>query len=291
LVTPELRDKDAAGAAVLLAEAAAMQRARGLTLVDYLDDIYLRYGYYANVLVSMVMAGAEGVRDIDKIQTVLRQSPPERIADWKVVETVDHQDQDGVHGPILSETDRAARNVLVFKLENGARVIIRPSGTEPKNKTYIEVPSAPLGAGTDRQTLSRKKTEVAAVAQRIADDFTRQMLNVIGVELPPYALRISGLVPLEKRIAFARDFVPALESRVYALCRGQASQEELSKWIDSSLRSYGEDARGLVAAAIHAYVESERSNVAPIDYDQRRERFECLGKLAEFFPTPREAEL
>ena len=74
LVTPEIRDKDAAGAALLLAELAALQRHQGETLLDYLDDIYMRYGYYANLGTSMVMTGAEGTVQIQAIQQGLREA-------------------------------------------------------------------------------------------------------------------------------------------------------------------------------------------------------------------------
>src|SRR5204862_3092339 len=63
LVTPEIRDKDAAGAALLLAELAALQRARGGTLLDYLDDLYMRYGNFANLGTSIGMDGAEGTAE------------------------------------------------------------------------------------------------------------------------------------------------------------------------------------------------------------------------------------
>jgi phosphoglucomutase len=80
LVTPEIRDKDAAGAALLLAELAALQRTKGGTLLDYLDDLYMRYGYYANLGTSMVMTGAEGTVQIQAIQQGLRQQPLRSLA-------------------------------------------------------------------------------------------------------------------------------------------------------------------------------------------------------------------
>ena len=97
--------------------------------------------------------------------------------------------------------------MISFRLDNGARAIIRPSGTEPKNKIYIEVPSTPLGPSSSREALAQQKAQTNAVAQQIADDFTRQMLAIIGVHLPDYALRVSGLVPLDKRIEFAEQFM------------------------------------------------------------------------------------
>jgi hypothetical protein len=241
-----------------LGELAALQRQQGETLLDYLDAIYGRYGYYANLGTSMVMTGAEGTVQIQAIQQGLRQQPPTAIADWAVTQRVDHWDEAGVHGRFVSETDRASRNTLVFRLANGARVIVRPSGTEPKNKVYIEVPAAPLGQQAGREALARCKAETDAVAQRIADDFTRQMLALINVRLPDYALRISGLVPLDKRLDFVERFMPGLEERAMALCQEHLTQEDLSRWIDTQLASYGKDARGLVRNAVTTYVRTER---------------------------------
>ncbi|MGQ4809342.1 Phosphoglucosamine mutase [Candidatus Entotheonellaceae bacterium PAL068K] len=258
LVTSAIRDKDAAGAAILLAELASLQHQQGATLVAYLDDIYRRYGYSANRLSSMVMTGAEGLANMGKIQQTLRQQPPKRVADWAVTQIVDHWDETGIHGDILSNTDRVSRNILVFRLDNGARVIIRPSGTEPKNKIYIEVPAAPLGHQASREALARSKTETDAIAQRIADDFTRQMLAIIDVHLPEYALRLSGLLPLDRRLDFVEHFMPDLEEQVQTWCAGRVTQADVSQWIDTRLASYGKDARGLVRDAFTVYVRNER---------------------------------
>lgn len=286
LVTSAVRDKDAAGAAILLAELAALQRQQGMTLLDYLDDIYKRYGYYANLLTSMVMTGAEGVDNIQKIQRVLRQKSPEHVADWSVTDMVNHWDEAGTHGAFLSETDRASRNVLVFRLANGAHVIIRPSGTEPKNKIYIEVPSAPLGPQADRDALAHQKAETDAIARRIADDFTRQMLAIIDVHLPDYALRVSGLVPLDKRIDFVETFIPGLESRVSAWRQSTATQGEVSRWIDAHLASYGKDARGLVRDAMTAYLQAERHKGEHGEQAGMQERLQYLKAMETVFFAP-----
>jgi phosphoglucomutase/phosphomannomutase len=290
LVTSEIRDKDAAGAALLLAELAALQRQQNATLCDYLDDIYRRYGYYANLLTSMVMTGAEGLANIQKIQDVLRQQPPQRVADWRVTEVVDHWDEAGLHGAFLSETDRASRNVLAYRLENGARVMIRPSGTEPKNKVYIEVPSVPLGAAATQEALTRQKAETNAIAQQLADDFTRQMLAIIDVHLPTYALRVSGLVALDKRIEFVERFIPGLEERIRSQVYDGTTQEEVSQWIDVQLASYGKDARGLVFDAMEAYLEAESHKVeqnGPVGPAWKDERLKELAAMeAAFFFSP-----
>lgn len=259
LVTPDIRDKDAAGAALLLAELAALQRQQDATLLEYLEAIYQRYGYYANLGTSMVMTGAEGTAHIQAIQEGFRQQPPTSFAGLAVTACVDHWDQSGRHGPFLSETDRASRNVLAFRLENGARVLVRPSGTEPKNKVYIEVPAEPVGLQASRETLRRSQAEADALAQRIADDVTRQMLACIHVELPDYALRISGLVALDKRQDFVQRFMPGLQAQAAQMCTGNTDQASVSRWIDAHLASYGKDARGLVRGAMRLYLDTERA--------------------------------
>lgn len=282
LVTPDVRDKDAAGAALLLSELAAWQRRQGRVLLDYLDDIYKRYGYFANLGASMVMTGAEGAGRIQHIQDALRHHPPAEVAGWEVTRVVDHWDEAGVHGPLLSETDRAARNVLVYQLANGARVVIRPSGTEPKNKLYLEVPTSPLGIEAGDDELMRSKTATNALAQRLADDFTRRMLATIGVELPDYALRISALVPLDKRLDFVERFMPGLEERALACVQGQGTPETVSRWIDERLVSYGKDARGLVGEAVEAYLHAERQQIEGVtgaDVLRRQQRLDAMESI------------
>ena len=286
LVTPDIRDKDAAGAAILLAELAALQRQKGATLVEYLETIYRQYGYYANLLTSMVMTGAEGLANIEKIQHTLRQHPPDTVAGWAVVKRLDHWDEKGPHGPIKSATDRASRNVLSFLLENGARVIIRPSGTEPKNKIYIEVPAPPLGLQATDEALARSKAETDAIAQQIADDFTRQMLAIIGVHLPEYALRLSGLLPLDKRLDFVEQFIPGLETQVHTWNAGGTTRDAISQWVDAHLAAYGKDARGLVRDAIAAYVQTERQQLGRVETAEAATRRQCLQAMeALFFAT------
>lgn len=260
LVTPDMRDKDAAGAALLLAELAALQRQQGRVLLDYLDDIYRRHGYFANLGTSMVMSGAEGADRIQHIQQTLRGAPPAELGGWEVTQAVDHWNETGVHGPLLSDTDRAARNVLAYRLANGARVIVRPSGTEPKNKVYVEVPARPLGLEAGDDELAGNKAVTDALAQRLIDDFVRRMLATIGVELPDYALRISDLVPLDRRLDFVERFVPDFEEWAVACTQGPGGLESPSDWIDERLATYGKDARRLVGDAMAAYLKSERLN-------------------------------
>ncbi len=286
LVTPGLRDKDAAGAALLLAELAAWQRQQGRVLLDYLDGIYKRHGYFANLGTSMVMSGAEGTSRIQHIQDALRRNPPAEIAGWEVTRAVDHWNERGVHGPLLSETDRAARNVLAYRLANGARAIIRPSGTEPKNKLYLEVPAPPLGIEAGDDALTRSKAATDALAQRLADAFTRQMLATIGVDLPDYALRISALVSLDKRLDFVERLVPDFEERALACSQGQGMPETVSRWLDDQLASYGKDARGLVGDAVAAYLQGARHQAEGMTSDEALRRRQCLDVMETIFFGP-----
>jgi phosphoglucomutase len=256
LVTPEIRDKDAAGAAVLLAELGSEVAQRGSTLGEYLDRIFLELGYFANRLTSTVMTGASGLANIRKIQAALREAPPAELAGLKVVEAIDHLDESGPLGPLVSQTDAASRDVLVFRLEGGARAILRPSGTEPKNKAYVEVPLPPLGVAAGAEALDRQKQEGDRRTLEIADALTQHMLRVIGVDLPRYALRVSGLVSLDKRVDFARRFVPALVARA----QENPGAGALGEWIDRELASYGKDARGLTADAMRAFLAERRAD-------------------------------
>jgi phosphoglucomutase/phosphomannomutase len=255
LVTPEIRDKDAAGAAILLAELASELAGQGRTLVDYLDAIYLELGYFANRLTSTVMTGAMGLANIRRIQAALRERPPAELAGLRVTSAIDRLDESGPLGPLVSRTDAASRDVLVFRLEGGARAILRPSGTEPKNKSYVEVPLPPLGVGAGAAALARQREEGDRRTLEIADALSLSMLRVIGVDLPRFALRVSGLVSLDKRIDFAHRFVPALVERA----RAHPAPDGLRAWIDGELESYGKDARGLTADAVRAFVAEERT--------------------------------
>jgi len=274
LVTPEIRDKDAAGGAVVLAELAARLRAEGRTVVEYLDDVYRRFGYSATGLRSTVMTGAEGVEAIERIQRGLRAEPPAELGGLAVERVTDHWDEDGVFGPIRSETDRSSRNVLVFSLAEGARIILRPSGTEPKNKSYVEVPTPPLGEGASDAELAAVRERADARAVAIADDLALYMLGLIGVELPRFALRISGLVDFAKRVDFVESFLPAFEARA-----AEGGGAALSAWIDERLAAYGKDAKGLVADALREYVDGELA--APGLDAGRRSALETMRRAFE----------
>ena len=135
------------------------------TIFDYLDGIYRRFGYYRNLTLPVALDGVDGARHLAGRLSQLRRSQPEEIDGRAVTSFVDFADESGPLGPIVSSTDRAARNLLVFELGPDTVVRLRPSGTEPKCKVYIEMRSTPSDAG-DRD-LDQIRSEVNAAAERL----------------------------------------------------------------------------------------------------------------------------
>jgi len=181
LVTPSIRDKDAAGAALLMAELALEQKRQGHTILDYLEALYRQFGYFRNEGVSVVLSGILGKKKMAGMLDALRATPPREIGGLAVTAFEDLRDERGHLGPIKGATDFASRNVLVFHLGERARIALRPSGTEPKAKTYIETCSAPCPAGASAAAWQRTCREVDELANRLAGDFFQQALAGVGM--------------------------------------------------------------------------------------------------------------
>lgn len=169
LVTDRIRDKDAAGGAVWLAVLGAELALEGRTLIDQLDALWTQHGYVKNDQVSLKYGGATGPSRLAALLDGLRASPPRAIGERGVVSAVDHRDPAGRFGPVSSGSDHAARNVLVYTLapgvsDAGGRVILRPSGTEPKLKVYVEVDGR---AGLDPTGRARVDADVAALCAAV----------------------------------------------------------------------------------------------------------------------------
>ncbi len=242
LVTPEIRDKDAAGGALWLAEAASLAKERGRSLVDELEDCWREVGYVRNTLVSTVMRGATGRSRIRAIQASIRENPPRQIGGLRVTAFHDRADPRGPFGRIRSGTDAASRDVLVFQLGETARVILRPSGTEPKNKVYAEY------CGEAGEELEAAVPRVDAACRDLAEAFVQEMLSRVDIHLPRWALRVSGLVAVEQKQHFAEVLMPGLVQRIG---RGEPAEG----WLDAELAAYGRDARGLVRPGVAAWLE------------------------------------
>ena len=142
-----VRDKDAVSACALAAEAMAWAKEKGLTLHEWLKELYVKYGFYREGLVSVVRKGKEGAEEIQKMMVDMRTNPPKTILGSPVVKINDFLSLEetnvvtGVKTPI--EQDKS--NVLQFFTEDGTKVSVRPSGTEPKIKFYFGV-CAPLSS-------------------------------------------------------------------------------------------------------------------------------------------------
>ena len=133
-----VRDKDGVNASLLIAEAAAWAKTQGKTLYDILQEIYKTYGYYVEKVVSVTLPGKDGVVKMKEIMKNLRENPPKELAGKKVLAVRDYladtrTDCEGnVTAAGLPKSD-----VLYFELVDDAWVCIRPSGTEPKIKLYV----------------------------------------------------------------------------------------------------------------------------------------------------------
>lgn len=148
-----VRDKDAVVASMLICEMAAYYRANGSSIKQRLEEIYSQYGRYFNKTDSFEFPGLSGMDKMAGIMTKLRQEPPAAIGAHKITKAVDFKKSE--------ETGLPPANVLLYELENGATVIIRPSGTEPKIKAYFTT------LGKDLAEAQAQKDALAAAVEPI----------------------------------------------------------------------------------------------------------------------------
>lgn len=136
-----VRDKDGIGAALVAAELCAHLKAEGKTLLDRLEELWCAHGFYASAQVAFTLEGLAGRRAIEEIMSFLRKRPFQHIHDVSIWALLDFKSMEGPLG---------GADVLQWDLEDGSRILFRPSGTEPKIKAYIET-SADVGPeGLDR---------------------------------------------------------------------------------------------------------------------------------------------
>ena len=133
------RDKDAVVASMLICEMAAYYKNQGKTLIDVLNEIYNKYGYYYCSQTSFTCEGQSGMAKIKGIMDELRNNPPKEICDSKVIKVNDYKTSVSYNLKTNEQTkiNLPASNVLSYFLEDGSSFIVRPSGTEPKIKLYI----------------------------------------------------------------------------------------------------------------------------------------------------------
>ena len=136
------RDKDAVSSCTLMAEITAWAKDNGKTLFELLQDIYIEYGYGKEKGISVVRKGKSGAEEIAQMMSDFRNMPPKEIAGSKVVFIKDYktlQMKNVITGEVSELTMPATSDVLQYFTEDGTKISVRPSGTEPKIKFYIEV--------------------------------------------------------------------------------------------------------------------------------------------------------
>ena len=141
LIGDYARDKDGIAAVMALCEAACYYQSKNETLWDQMINIYEKYGYYRETQVAIVLEGAEGAQKIQEMMSNMRNTPIEKIGDYKVL-TFKDIDRDYVKNMITGEETKTGlpkSNVLYYELEDNNWCCVRPSGTEPKIKLYMGV--------------------------------------------------------------------------------------------------------------------------------------------------------
>ena len=148
LAGPYVRDKDAIIGSMLICEMAAYYRSIGSSIKERLEAIYAKFGRYLNKVDSYEFPGLSGMEKMSGIMDSLRKNPPAEIGGYNVVSVTDYQDSE--------KTGLPKANVLIYALEGGATVVVRPSGTEPKIKTYFT-------------TLGKDLTQAEAQKEQLAE--------------------------------------------------------------------------------------------------------------------------
>ena len=152
-----VRDKDAVDGSMLICQMASYYKRQGKTLVDVMNDLYEKYGYYQNATLNFSFEGEDGMKTMQSIMANLRQTPPAQIAGAQVIgrsdylESVSYGDKEGT-------INLPKSNVLEYRLANGCKLIARPSGTEPKIKIYLSGKGATMAQSQEE---IRKMTEAA----------------------------------------------------------------------------------------------------------------------------------
>ena len=141
MIGSKLRDKDAVAAVAILCEMAAYEKDKGRSLFQKLIDLYVKYGFYREHLISITKKGMNGQKEIAEMMETYRKNPPKTINGSPVVQLLDYETSKGRNPQTGEEWDikLPKSNVLQFILEDDSKISARPSGTEPKIKFYFSV--------------------------------------------------------------------------------------------------------------------------------------------------------
>ena len=193
------RDKDAVTGAVWLSELSAELKKTGETIIDYLDQIYCDHGYFKNYATEIRLLGASGREKIDLIQKSLRNNHPKSFGKFKVKSFENCLERK----PIVSETDKSAKDILIFHIEpiedaESIKVTVRPSGTEPKIKIYFEI-------GTSRVS-KNKLAETKQNVERVSGELEKEVMlicyGIIGIDFPERGFLLFSQLPIEDKLKY-----------------------------------------------------------------------------------------
>ena len=159
------RDKDAVEASMMILEMTAYYKKRGMTLSDALAELYKTYGFYAERMIDIYMEGLDGIERRKRVMQSLRDNPPAEIGGVRVLLVGDYKSGEivNVSDGSVSSTGQPASDVLYYTLENEDKIIVRPSGTEPKIKIYI------LAHGDDMAALDAKAEKYSIDSKRMTE--------------------------------------------------------------------------------------------------------------------------
>jgi phosphoglucomutase len=141
MIGDQVRDKDAVSAVAMICEIAAVEKNNGQTLYNKLIELYVKYGFFKEDLISITKKGMNGSKQISDMMKGYRDNPPKEIAGSRVVELYDYEKQEmkNLKTNEVEKIDLPESNVLQFITEDGSKISARPSGTEPKIKFYFSV--------------------------------------------------------------------------------------------------------------------------------------------------------
>ena len=165
MIGDKVRDKDAVSAVAMICEIAAVEKQKGRTLFEKLMELYVKYGFYYEKLISITKTGMNGSKEIAEMMQSYRDNPPKEIAGSPVKELLDYQLQ--VKKDLLSgdtqKIELPKSNVLQFITEDGSKISARPSGTEPKIKFYFSVNSPLPGISEFDATQEKLEQKIDAI--------------------------------------------------------------------------------------------------------------------------------
>lgn len=156
-----VRDKDGVNASLLISEVACDCMSKGITLYDRVQDIFNTYGYFVEKVVSVTLPGKDGLAQMKSIMAGLRENPPTEIGSMKVTAVRDYKKGTRICDGKTEPTGLPASDVLYFELEKGCWVCIRPSGTEPKIKLYVNTNAA------DKDTAEKLNVELGKASEAL----------------------------------------------------------------------------------------------------------------------------